>query len=185
MSKLQLLFWACMSYSDFKVFFDNWFSVVEAEWYREKTMNSELILNSTFGPSTYYRVAECLWVSVSPIKIKRNNNTWYAGLLWELSKTMYIKRLSNMRIMLFFSAYPTGLPISLRLLDPNFLPDSKNINADSSFRTWGNMDIYAILGLVIRWYLYIKKTLLKPDLWLELIKKKRVVSASSRNITQK
>lgn len=54
-----------------------------------------------------------------------------------------------MRITLFFSAYPTGLQ-SLCLLVPNFLPDSKNISADRSFGTWGNMDIYAVVGLVIR-----------------------------------
>lgn len=153
MSKLQLLFWAHMSYSDFKVFFDNLFSVVEAEWYREKAMNSEFIVNSTLSPSTYYRVMECLWASVSPIK-KRNNNTWSAGLFWKLSKTIYIKRLSKMRIMLFFSANSTEVQ-SLCLLVPNFLPDSKNISANSSFRTRGNMDTYAVVGLVIRWYLCI------------------------------
>lgn len=63
MLQLRLLFWAYMSYSGFKCFFDNLSSVIEiteAEWYKEKSMVLELILNLAFSPSTFYRMAERL-----------------------------------------------------------------------------------------------------------------------------
>lgn len=66
MSKPQLLFWLHVSYLGLKFLFDNLSLVIEAEWYREKIMGSELILN--LSPSTFYRVAECLWAIVSPKK---------------------------------------------------------------------------------------------------------------------